>query len=209
MSALEQSTSRQKDRRSFAKNLAMPLLVFVFALAPSLLSNGNIDTAQAGVKQKAKLAIKGGRVVVKEAGKLGKELSKQKGLVGKLGKSVEKGAKTGDRDLGRLDKGINKTSKAIKDTGKRAAQRFDKTKLGRQLEKQGQKDVMKAKRAAQKFDKTKLGQELEKEGMKAKRAGQKFSKSKVGRELDKIGKSKWGKAAKKGVKEGVQVASPF
>ncbi|MGA7966408.1 MAG: hypothetical protein WCB49_11055 [Gammaproteobacteria bacterium] len=103
---------RQNSLGSFARLLAVPLLAFSFAFAPSFLPTYVIDTAEAAsVKKKAKVITRIGHKALRGLERAGRKAQRRRGIVGKIGRGVAKSARTSNRGLSRVDQGIDKAAR--------------------------------------------------------------------------------------------------
>jgi hypothetical protein len=113
----------------FAKQLAILLLGFTFAFAPSFLPTGLIDTAHAASKKKkAEAGLKFIGKTLTNLEKAGRKAQKKRGIVGKAGGILKNSAKAGNKGVTAAKKGLNKVSRGTN-------KMISKSKVGRGLQK--------------------------------------------------------------------------
>ena len=113
----------------FAKQLAIPLLAVTFALAPSFLPTGLVDTAQAaGAKKKVEVGLKFTGKTLTKLEKAGEKAQRKRGIVGKVGGILKNSAKAGEKGVNAAEKGINTASRG-------ADKLISKSKVSRGLQK--------------------------------------------------------------------------
>ena len=129
MLALTLPNFRRNILGKFAKQLAIPLLGFTFAFAPSFLPIERIDTAQAASKKKkVEAGLKFTGKTLTRLEKAGRKAQRKRGIVGKAGGILKNSARTGNRGVTAARKGLNRVSRG---TNKMVS----KSKVGRGLQK--------------------------------------------------------------------------
>ena len=118
---LSNQTSATDFKTSLARTTrAVILTLMALFAALTFQSTVTPTAAEAGIGKKVKLAGKAFRKVEK----VGRKLSRKKGIVGKIGKGMKKVGRSGRKGTGKLRKGI----RIVKKAGKR---QLAKSKVGR------------------------------------------------------------------------------
>ena len=143
------TTATNTTRRSLKSLIAMPMIAIALVFTAA-----NVTTVTPAEAGKVKIVMKGSKMVLKGIGKAGSKLSKKKGVVGKIGKGMQKASKKGQKGLKKADGAVKKAMRKTKlgrkiDNGFRNAQRFQQKQIDKAFSKCKRKGCRIAKGAVE------------------------------------------------------------
>lgn len=112
----------QLSLQRVSRIFVLPFFAFFFTF--SSIQAITITQAEAGIGKKLKV----GKKVFRKVEKVGRKLSKKKGIVGKVGKGLQKGGRAGRKSTGKVLKGMNRAKRVVN-------KQLSKSKAGRAVQK--------------------------------------------------------------------------